>query len=726
MSGSVPVPVPPAPAPAATAAAETWLQAGVAALQANRLPESAALFRAVVALTPDVPGPYANLAIVLRRQNQPQEALRLLQQALHLAPETGVLHFNRGNLLRDHGFWAEAAHSYQNAALRMPGQIPPLEALAECLRALGQEDVALSVKSQIILIEAGLADALYSVDHALHRKDAIATAIRRLQELLVRRPDHRDVRFQLAGLLQLLERESEAVVVYRDLLKADPTHVNALCNLGAALKKLGQLDAAFAVYLRAVVLQPDNAEVLFNLGNGFQARGRLLEAIAAFRQALKVRPDFQGADANLLAALNYAASLPRAEILGEHQRFAARHAAPLEARPLFRPDTPHDRSPERRLRIGYVSPDLWRHSCAYFLLSYWPYHDRQQAVEVFVYADVKRPDSFTRRLRSHADHWHNSVDDSDAALAARIRADAIDILIDLNGHFAGTRLLAFARKPAPVQITWLGYPNTTGLASMDYRLVDAVTDPPGDADPFHSETLIRLPTPFLCYSPVPEAPAVTASPPCSRGAPLTFGSFNNTAKVTTEVIAVWAALLHRIPGSRLLLKSRSLDDPGTRDRFAAAFREHGLGAGRVELLPWSLLSQDHLRTYEQVDIALDPFPYNGTTTTCEALWMGVPVVSVTGDRHAGRVGMSLLTALGHPEWIAPSTAAMIPQVAALADNREHLAALRAALRPQMAASPLCDGPGFARSFETVCRTLWQRWCTGQSPTPLPGIRAPSA
>src|SRR5262249_25869327 len=298
----------------------------------------------------------------------------------------------------------------------------------------------------------------------------------------------------------------------------------------------------------------------------------------------------------------------------------------------------------RLLRIGYVSPDFRQHSVAYFLEPLLRGHDRQQ-VEVFCYGDVARPDSVTTHLQELADHWLVTVGTSHQALAERIRTDRIDILVDVAGHTAGNRLLVFARKPAPVQVTWLGYPNTTGLKAIDYRLVDAVTDPAGEADAWASESLVRLEGGFLCYGALTDAPAPTL-PPCLGTGTITFGSFNNPAKVSAATFDAWAKLLSRLPQARLLLKGTPFADAATRALFLARLDERGVAAERVDLMGSVSSATQHLALYHRMDIALDPFPFNGTTTTCEALWMGVPVITLRGHRHAGRVGASLLTQIG--------------------------------------------------------------------------------
>jgi predicted O-linked N-acetylglucosamine transferase (SPINDLY family) len=319
------------------------------------------------------------------------------------------------------------------------------------------------------------------------------------------------------------------------------------------------------------------------------------------------------------------------------------------------------------------------------------------------------PDGRTQRLQAESDHWYSIAGKPDLEVAERIRKDQIDILVDLEGHTGENRLLVFAHKPAPVQVTWLGYPNTTGMRTIDYRLTDAVADPPGEADKFHSEKLFRLEHGFLCYLPDAAAPEA-GPPPCLESGQLTFGSFNNLAKVTSEVVRVWAEILHRQPLSRLVLKSKPLADQACRERYLGLFAEQGIPADRLELLGWLPAPQNHLELYHRIDIGLDSFPYNGTTTTCEALWMGVPVVTLCGDRHAARVGASIMRQVGLEELVAHSEDEYIALAVALAQDRQRLLALRGSQRRKMRESRLLDKKLFAETLEDAYRRMWEEWC----------------
>jgi predicted O-linked N-acetylglucosamine transferase (SPINDLY family) len=405
--------------------------------------------------------------------------------------------------------------------------------------------------------------------------------------------------------------------------------------------------------------------------------------------------------------MNYSEHYSQQDIFAESRQWETNHAVLGTARKI---DQAHDRDPERRLRIGYVSPNFRRHSVSYFLSPLIAGHDHR-LFEVFCYAQVANPDNVTKRFRRLADGWCSTVGMTTSAIADRIRNDGIDILVDLAGHTANNRLLVFAERPAPVQVTWLGYPNTTGLSAMDYRLTDAVADPEGPGDNLHTETLIRLPAGFLCFTPAPETPPVT-DPPVLANGHVTFGSFNNPSKVTASVVASWARILEAVPGSRLLLKNRSLADDGTRQRYSALFAERGISEERLIFHAWIASMSGHLGAYGRIDIGLDPFPYNGTTTTCEALWMGVPVITLQGDRHASRVGASILKTVGQGEMIADSVDDYVDAAVKLAENTDALTSLRRDLRPAMAASPLWDAAGFTRDVESAYRDMWRRWCHG--------------
>ncbi|MEI6560438.1 MAG: tetratricopeptide repeat protein, partial [Rhodospirillaceae bacterium] len=515
-------------------------------------------------------------------------------------------------------------------------------------RAQGRMDDSVACFEQALHLLPAYPDALNSLGLTLHAMGRTAEAIARYRDALGLRPDFADALNNLGLTLHALGDLEAAVSSYRQAVRCRAGFADALTNLGNALRDMGQVGEALACHHEALRAEPGSVAALNNLGGVLREQGRIDEAVAQYRQSLVLRPDYGDALSNLLFALNGLDTLTPEALFEEHRRLGAE----LEARALAGVTCPahtSHRDPERRLRIGYVSPDFRFHSVSQFLLPLLAAHDRA-AVEIFCYAGVMVPDAMTERLRGHAEHWLTTVGLSDEALAARIRADGIDILVDLAGHTAHNRLPVLARRPAPVQVSWLGYPNTTGLRSIGYRFVDAVTDPGGTADALATETLIRLDGGFLCYGPPEEAPE-PAPPPCLDRGVVTFGSFNNLSKLQESTLETWAAQLLRLPRARLLLKGQAFADAGSCALIRERFARRGIEGGRIDLVARIPDAAGHLGAYGRIDIALDSFPYNGTTTTCEALWMGVPVVTLLGDRHAGRVGASLLGRLGLDELI---------------------------------------------------------------------------
>jgi predicted O-linked N-acetylglucosamine transferase (SPINDLY family) len=406
--------------------------------------------------------------------------------------------------------------------------------------------------------------------------------------------------------------------------------------------------------------------------------------------------------------LNYLPDADADKVLEEHRewgRIIQARISPLDPIEL-------DRDPLRRLRVGYLSPDFREHSVASFIEPVLKLHDRSR-FEVWCYSNLPLPDDTTTRIKAAVDGWRDVDKLSDGETARLIREDRIDILVDLSGHTANSRLAVLAARPALVQMTWLGYPNTTGLRTIDYRITDWVADPAGE-DAYYSEELLRLEGCFLCYRPDPNTPEVAPLPALKSGH-VTFGSFNNFSKINPGVLQLWAEVLKQVPGSRLLLKCPALTDTTVRDRVSAALQALGIGAERVELLGHTPTRQEHLALYAGVDIALDTFPYNGTTTTCEALWMGVPVLSLAGKHHAGRVGAALLNAAGLADWLADTPESFVAIAQTMAADVTGLARLRGSLRGQLADSPLCDAADFVRRLEEAMLKVWAKRLQDVSP-----------
>lgn len=521
-------------------------------------------------------------------------------------------------------------------------------------------------------------------------------------EIIRIQPNSHDAHYHLGCALLFQDKRQEASTIFQRAIQLKPDHALTHMQLGHLSVSPAE---AMEHYRRAAQLQPGFADAHAAVGVALVSCGQVTEAVSNFRRALQLNPKLYRVHSDLLFAMNYSPLYDAVAIFSEHTRWGQIHTLPAVSAYANTP------VPDRRLRVGYVSPDLREHSVAYFFEPLLARHSPDQ-VETFCYAEVARPDAITRGLQSLSGHWHTTSGMSDHELAERIRADRIDILVDLAGHSSNNRLLTFSAKPAPVQITYLGYPNTTGLPTMDYRLTDVWADPPGETERFHTEKLVRLSRGFLCYLPPSSAPPVTPLPAATQG-PITFCSYNNLPKVTPEVVTLWAELLRALPDARLVLKNYSLSDLRTREHYLRLFGAHGITADRLVIRGRHDSMTEHLGSYGEIDIALDTFPYNGTTTTCEALWMGVPVVTLAGDRHASRVGASLLSQIELYSLIARSPDEYIRIASNLASNHDELAQLRTELRNRMFHSSLCNAKSFVDDLEHAYRTLWENWCDAQ-------------
>jgi predicted O-linked N-acetylglucosamine transferase (SPINDLY family) len=406
--------------------------------------------------------------------------------------------------------------------------------------------------------------------------------------------------------------------------------------------------------------------------------------------------------------LNYVTRMMPAEVLAAHKAWAQRHLGRISGG--FKFENASD--PDRKLKIGYVSPDFRGHAVSYFVEPVLMGHDRSK-FEVYCYSAVHKPDAVTDRLKSRADHWRDITRLPGARAAEMIHADQIDILVDLAGHTSENRLDVFAHRPAPVQVNWQGYPNTTGLSAIAYRLTDEQADPAGTTEAFHSEQLVRLPRTAWCYRPPETCPDVSDLPAKQTGR-FTFGSFNRLAKVSAFTIEMWSRAVKAVPGSRLLFKTAGLDEPATAKYVREQFARHGLEGDQLDLIGNDPSTQAHLERYSQMDLALDCYPYHGTTTSCEAMWMGVPGIVLVGTTHVSRVGLSLLTSIGLPELAARSADEFVEIAARVASDLDRLAELRRTMRQRMQDSPLMDQSGFCQDIEDAYRQMWRTWCASAS------------
>jgi predicted O-linked N-acetylglucosamine transferase (SPINDLY family) len=544
------------------------------------------------------------------------------------------------------------------------------------------------------------AEALNNLGNVLYALGRAAEAEAQYRRTLELRPDAAVIHANLGKALAGIGQHEEAERSLRKALELQPDYAEAHNDLGKLLQQRGLLDAAECSYRRACLLKPELAAAQFNLGNLLFSFGLMDEAERSYRQALALDPGNVETHRNLVFMLNYVPGKHPAEIFAAHREFAHRFAPTIKV-------PPHANSPipGRKLRVGYVSGDLRDHAVAFFIEPVLANHDRG-AFEVFCYYNFPRPDAVTERLRSHADQWRDVIELNDESLAAMIRRDQIDILLDLSGHTIYNRLLMFSRKPAPVQATWLGYLNTTGLDAMDYRITDAHATPEGPLDGFHSEKLVRLPDSQWCYRPPDYCPDVSPPPNTANGR-ITFAAFANLSKIGEPTIELWSRLLARVPGSQLLVTSAIL--ASVPDKYLERFVRHGIAAERVRILGFQQF-RDYLTLHRSADVVLDTFPYSGGTTTCHALWMGVPVVTLAGESVTSRGGASLLHAVGLDEMVAQSPEQYLDIATALASDVRRLTTLRAEMRARMSASPLMDEARFTLNLEDAYRAMWRHWC----------------
>ena len=531
-----------------------------------------------------------------------------------------------------------------------------------------------------------------------------AGAERSLQRAALLSPGAPGPHNNLGNALAALGRLDEAEAAYRRALEIDPSYGAGALGLSRVLMLRDRNEEAAEVAGAGAALNPRDPRLRVNLGGALLAAGRVTEAVGALREAVALAPADAEALRQLVSSLHYDAHAGADEVFELHRRLG-RLVSGGRTPPAIRPSDPG----KRPLRVGYVSSDFRAHSVAFFIEPIVEHHDRSE-VHVTCYMTAPRSDATTERIRAKSDGWVDASRLSDEALVRRVRADGIDVLVELGGHTLGNRLGALAARAAPVQATWIGYPATTGVPAIDARFVDSATDPQG-AERVATERLVRLDPCFLCYRPLDDAPEVGPGPIESSGT-VTFGSFNTLPKMGEWTLSAWAEVLGRVPGSRLVLKNMGLADARARERVASFFEGRGIERSRTELLGPTPGQREHLGLYARVDVGLDTFPYAGTTTTCEAMWMGVPVVSLAGEAHASRVGLSLLRSVGLEALCAQTVEGYVESAVSLARDRDRLASLRRGLRARVARSPLCDAAAACARVESAYRGLWEAACRG--------------
>lgn len=684
-----------------------WNVLGVARLMLQRDAVSA-LSRAA-ALSPANAEIHSNLGNALRAQGRLEEAVGSYRQAVALRPQQAAGHHNLGIALMDLGRLAEAEASYRQALVCDPGFVPSMFNLGLVLKQQGRLDDAEATWRQVVTLVPEHVDAHLSLGVLLAERHRLSEAEVSLRCALALNPHDPKSSVNLGLVLMRTGRLNESEALFRQVVDQHPRHADAWCNLGVVLKDLRRLNEAQACFERALQASERGVfpEAVNNLGHLHEVQGHVQAAQDCFRQALAWQPGFIEARDNLLFNLNYQGKASPEAMLKEARAYGEVVAA--RAQPFQQWLGAFD--PDRPLRVGLVSGDIRRHPVGHFaegalVALATQAHGR---LGLHAYATHGVRDDLSERVQRHCQGWTDVTVLTDAELAAQIHADGIDVLIDLSGHTAFNRLPVFAWRPAPVQVSWLGYFATTGVAEMDWFLGDPWTLPEG-LDAQFTERIWRLPETRLCFTP-PDADVPVSPLPSAAGQPFTFGCFNNLTKVSDEVVALWARVLHAVPGSRLVLKALQLDEPSVCEEVRARFAAHGV-AGDHLLLSGRSSREDYFRAYHQVDIGLDPFPFTGGTTTIESLWMGVPVLTLAGDRLLARQGVGMMVNAGLPEWVVGSADAYVERAAALAGDAAALSALRGRLREQVLASPLFDAPRFATHLEQALRGMWQERCRG--------------
>jgi protein O-GlcNAc transferase len=686
------------------AAATFHCNLGNALRSAGQIDEAIAAQRKAIELHPQLAEAYNNLALAYQDAGQLDQAIAACRHAIALNPNYVDAHTNLGNALMAQKLYTEAGVSYRTALTLNPNFAPAHNNLGTALAATGETDVAIACYRTAIKIAPAYAEAYFNLGDALTAQRQPDDAIAAFRRAIALKPEYPEAYNNLANVFRATKRADQAIAAYQKAIDLKPAYAQAHSNLGMAWRDAGKVEEAVAAFRHAISIAPDFADAHSNLGMALLDDGQVDEAIASFRKAIALNPADQKSHSHLLLALNYhAASTPQL-FFKEAAAWAAQHAAPLQQ--FIRPHA-NDRSADRPLRIGYVSADFREHPCALFLAPLLAHHNRQHA-DVTIYSEVTRPDHVTERFRKLGHTWRDTAEMSDTQLDTCIREDRIDILVDLKLHTDQNRLLVFARKPAPVQVTWLGYPGTTGLSTIDYRLTDPYLDPPDFNDAFYSEQSIRLPDCFWCYDPMTaETPELAIKPlPALEHKAITFGCLNNLCKVNDLTLKLWTKVLQTVEDSRLLL----LCDSAThRDRCMHIFNPAGIAADRIAFVG-RRPRMKYLQLYHQIDIALDPTPCPGHTTTFDSLWMGVPVVTLPGSAPIFRAGLTILANLGLGEFVADTPEKYVQVAATHAADPHRLATLRGTLRQRMQQSALMDGPRFAGNMEAAFRQMWKTWC----------------
>ena len=685
------------------------MEAAVSFHQAGDLTRAAGLYQSVLDRYPDLPDALNFLGIIAGDMGQTEKALTLVRRSLSLDPANAIYHNNHGNILRQIEDFEGAIKAYQKAVRHAPDYAVAHNNLGIALNRDGQSAKAESAFRRAIEIEPQYFDAYNNLGTGLYLQTRFDEAAAIFREAIAVAPKEISARNNLANVLAMQGKIEEAEHICREAIAIDNCHAISQVTLGGVLEAQGKFFEAEIAFRTALDLNPNMPAAWNNLGNLFRAHGRPVDAINAFRRAMALEPGNAMAHSNLLFSLALDPEVSPLSILAEARSWNKQHAQPRQKKDFRHANEP---SKSRRLRVGYVSPDFHDHAVGRFLTPLYTEHDRRQ-VEIFSYADVARVDGQTSWYEQNSDQWCRTFGMADDQLAEQIRDDGIDVLIDVAGHTAGNRLLAFAERPAPVQVSWLGYGGSTGMDAIDWRITDRHVDP-AKHDAHYSEKLLHLPESLFCYA-ADDQPPVSNKAPVERNGFVTFGSLNNFSKINDRLLRCWANILTAVPDARMVIKGRGLADPWLRQRVLKIFADKNIAEERLDLFDHLANKQDHLSLFGKIDVMLDSFPYSGATTVCEALWMGVPTITIAGDRYVSRMATSILNTIGHDDLVAKDEQQYTDLASTLAKSPERIASYRRSLRQRAAASPLADQKRFVTAMEDDIRHVWCYWCEEVNP-----------
>lgn len=685
----------------------------------GRHDELIATIEAVLQRVPDSVEAHNNLGVALLAAGRPDEALAAHQRALALNPGFAEAHFCLGVCLEKMGRHERALEAYRQALTLAPDSLKNISNLGNLLMELGRPDEAATVFEQGVRINPELAEAHFNLGTALNQLGQLEPAERHFLKALELKPEFANACNNLGASLNHRGLHEAALTHFRRAIELDPQLFQAHNNMGLALQDLGRREEATHCFRKALEIKPDFGEATLNLALTYSGMGELDKALDGVRQAVALMPDNTQAHSALLFLHNYRSDGSPDERLEEARNYGRLVAARV---PAELPPRQTNLEPEKCLNVGFVSGDLRRHPVGFFVEGVLAALAEQTAgrLKLFAYSNSFDNDAVTARIQESFDHWTSITGLSDRTAYDIIVADRIDILIDLSGHTLYSRLPLFAWRPAPVQVTWLGYFATTGVEAIDYLIADPWTLPQSQ-ESYFTEKIVRLPETRLCFTP-PDDGVACAMPPALKNGYVTFGCFNTLTKMTDAVVALWSEILTALPDSKLMLMSHQLQDQRVIDSTTERFRRHGIDPLRLIIRGFAPRAE-YLATYNQIDIALDPFPYCGGTTTVEALWMGVPVLTLAGEQFLARQGVGLLMNAGLADWVADDLAHYRALAIAHAGNAERLGPLRGQLRSRILASPIFDAPRFAGHFETALRTMWRHHCAAAAETAAAGARA---